>query len=158
MSQYSIFHSFQSHHKHYGWFVLKVFTGDEMHVYLLHFDNENLKTINSYKLNLALGRGYLELPRAGIPRSSRYPCRRVTPLFKQLCEKLFCLRKLHCKHQCTGAYLHGLLYASIAANALLHQLLSVSFCVRTKCLNWGSFPYFLEPLHARFSNNYNRMC
>jgi len=35
VSQHRIFHSFQSHHKHYGWFVLpKVFTRDERYVYL----------------------------------------------------------------------------------------------------------------------------
>jgi len=45
------------------------------------------------------------------------------------------LRELYCKHQCICAYLNGLLHASIAANAMLPQLLSVSFSFRTKCLN-----------------------
>ena len=70
-------------------------------------DNENLETRSSYKAQLD-------------PR--------VTPLFKQLCEKLVLFeRNKYRKHQCKRVYLHGLLYASIAANPKLPQLLSVFF-------------------------------
>jgi len=60
---------------------------------------------------------------------------RVTPLFKKLCEKLVLLERLYCKHQCICVHLNGLLYALIAVNAMLPQLLSVSFSFRTKRLN-----------------------
>jgi len=49
-----------------------------------------------------------------------------TPLLTLLCT---------CKYQCACAFLHGLLHATITAKATLHKLLSISFWVRTECLN-----------------------
>jgi len=60
---------------------------------------------------------------------------RITPLFKQLCEKLVLLERIILWTPMYMCVLHDLLYASIPANAMLHQLLSVSFWVITKCLN-----------------------
>ena len=70
-------------------------------------DNENLKTISSsYKAQLG-------------PRQLRCSNRYV--------RNWFCLRELYYKNQFICLYLHGLLNASIADNAMLHHLLSVSF-------------------------------
>jgi len=71
-------------------------------------DNENLKTVTSYKGQL-------------VPK--------VTPLFKQLCEKLVLLEIiiLQTPMYCLCVYLRVRLYASIAADAMSPQLLSVSF-------------------------------
>jgi len=92
-------------------FFLKIFTGDARHVYLYFWTMKFSKQYVSsyYKLHC----------------------------WNSQVRNWFCLRELYCKHQCRPiwVYLHGLLYASIAANAMLHQLPSVFVWVRTNCLN-----------------------
>jgi len=60
-------------------------------------------------------------------------------------EKLVLLEGKHCKQLCACVYLHGLLYTSVAGNAMLHQ----SFCESELNVQMlmGKFPYFLEHSH-----------